>query len=136
MILYIIMGATCLQGIDGSRARVVFIQIAKCADRRARTMEHAGSEYVFCLKCSHCCVYFSVLELLYTVTPGNPLTRPTVDDKQWIITWTWDAVNSFMSRQHGCHVADSIFIRNLLNGYIDTLIQISFVTSIKWSGLV
>ena len=27
--------------------RVVFIQIAKCADRRARTMGHAGSEYVF-----------------------------------------------------------------------------------------
>ena len=49
--------------------RVVFIQIAKCTDRRARTMGHVGSEYVFCLKCSHCCVYFSVLELLQPVTP-------------------------------------------------------------------
>ena len=51
--------------------RVVFIQIAKCADRRVRTMGHAGSEYVFCLKCSHCCVYFSVLELLQ---PGDQMT--------------------------------------------------------------
>ena len=51
--------------------RVVFIQIAKCADRRARTMGHAGSEYVFCLKCYHCCVYFSVLQLLQPVTPVN-----------------------------------------------------------------
>ena len=56
--------------------RVVFIQIAKRADRRARTMGHAGSEYVFCLKCSHCCVNFRVLELLQPVTPGNPLNRP------------------------------------------------------------
>ena len=55
--------------------QVVFVQIAKCADRRARTMGHAGSEYVFCLKCSHCCVYFSVLELLQPVTPGYPLSR-------------------------------------------------------------
>ena len=46
MFLYIIMDIICLQGIDGSRTRVVFIQIAKCADRRARTMWHAGSEYV------------------------------------------------------------------------------------------
>ena len=76
IMLYIIMDAICLQGIDGSRARVVFIQIAKCADRRARTMGHVGSEYVFCLECSHCCVYFSVLELLQPVTPGNPLSRP------------------------------------------------------------
>ena len=76
MILYIIMDAICPQGIDGSRARVVFIQIAKCADRRARIMGHAGSKYVFCLKCSHCCVYLSVLELLQPVTPGNPLSRP------------------------------------------------------------
>ena len=44
-----------------------------------------------------------------------------VDDKQWTITWTWDAVNSLMSRQHGCHVADSIFIRNLLNHYADVI---------------
>ena len=29
-----------------------------------------------CLKCSHCCVYFSVLELLQPVTSGNPLSRP------------------------------------------------------------
>ena len=64
MILYIIMDAICLQGIDGSRARAVFIQIAKWADRRARTMGDAGSEYVFYLKYSHRCVYFSVLELL------------------------------------------------------------------------
>ena len=56
--------------------RVMFIQIAKCANRRARTMGHAGSECVFCLKCSHCCFYFSVLELLQPVTPGNPLSRP------------------------------------------------------------
>ena len=56
--------------------RVLFIQIAKCAERMARTMEHAGSEYVFCFKCSHCCVYFSVLELLQPVTTGNPLSRP------------------------------------------------------------
>ena len=56
--------------------RVVFIQIAKCADRRARTMGHTGLEYVFCLKCTHCCVHFSVLELLQPVTPGNPLSRP------------------------------------------------------------
>ena len=56
--------------------RVVFIQIAKCADRRARTMGHAGSKYVLCLKCSHACVYFSVLELLQPVTPGKPLSRP------------------------------------------------------------
>ena len=27
-------------------------------------------------KCSHCCVYFSVLESLQPVTPGNPLSRP------------------------------------------------------------
>ena len=54
MIVYIIMDAICLLSIDGSRAPVVFIQIAKCANRRARTMGHAGSEYVFCLKCSHC----------------------------------------------------------------------------------
>ena len=90
MILYIFMDATYLQGIDGSHAWVVFIQIAKCADRRARTMGHAGSEYVFCLKCSHC-VYFSVVELLQPVTPGNPLSRSTVDDKHWIITWTWQS---------------------------------------------
>ena len=76
MILYIIMDAICLQGIDGSRGRVVFIQIAKCINRKARTMGHAGSEYVFCLKCSHCCVYFSVLELLQPVTRGNPLSWP------------------------------------------------------------
>ena len=38
MILCIIMDAICLQGIDGSLAQVVFIQIAKCADHRARTM--------------------------------------------------------------------------------------------------
>ena len=43
MILYIILDIICLQGIGG-RERVVFIQIAKCADRRARTMGHAGSE--------------------------------------------------------------------------------------------
>ena len=43
MILYIIMDIICLQGIGG-RERVVFIQIAKCADRRARTMGHAGSQ--------------------------------------------------------------------------------------------
>ena len=55
--------------------RVVFIQIAKCTDRWARTMGHAGSQYVFRLECSHCCVYFSVLELLQPVTPGNPLSR-------------------------------------------------------------
>ena len=42
MILYIIMDIICLQGIGG-RERVVFIQIAKCADRRARTRGHAGS---------------------------------------------------------------------------------------------
>ena len=35
-----------------------------------------GIRNVFCLKCSHCCVYFSVLELLQPVTPGNPLSRP------------------------------------------------------------
>ena len=70
------MHAICLQGIDGSRARVMFIQIAKSADRKARTTAHAGSEYVFCLKYSHCCVYFSVLELLQPVTPENPLGRP------------------------------------------------------------
>ena len=75
MILYIIMNAFYPQGIDGRRVRVVYIQIAKCADRRARAMGHAGSEYVFCMKCSHCCVYFSVLELLQSVTPGNPLSR-------------------------------------------------------------
>ena len=67
------MDAICLQGIDRSHVRVVFIHIAKCADRRARTMGHVGSEYVFCLEC---CVYFSVLELLQPVTPGNPLSRP------------------------------------------------------------
>ena len=39
-------------------------------------------------------------------------------------------------KQHGCYVADNIFIRNLLNEYIDTLIRILFVTSNKWSGLV
>ena len=39
-------------------------------------MGQAGLEYVFCLKCSHCCVYFSVLELLQPVTPGNPLNQP------------------------------------------------------------
>ena len=76
MILYSIMDVICLQGIDGSRARVVFIQNAKCADRKACTMGHAGSEYVYCLKCSHCCVYVSDLELLQPVTPGNPLSRP------------------------------------------------------------
>ena len=59
MILYTIMDIICLQNIGG-RAHVLFIQIAKCADRRARTMGHAGSEYVFCLKCSHCCVYFII----------------------------------------------------------------------------
>ena len=53
-----------------------FVQIAKCADNRARTMGHAGSEYVFCLQCSYCCVYFSVLELLQPVTPENPLSWP------------------------------------------------------------
>ena len=56
--------------------RIVFIQIAKCTDRRDRTMGHAGSDYVFCLKCSHCCVYFTVLELLQPVPPGNPFGRP------------------------------------------------------------
>ena len=35
-----------------------------------------GIRNVFCLKCSYCCVYFSVLELLQPVTPGNPLSRP------------------------------------------------------------
>ena len=35
-----------------------------------------GIRNVFCLKCSHCCVYFSVLELLQPVIPGNPLSRP------------------------------------------------------------
>ena len=55
MILYIIMDIICLQGIDGSRTRVVLIQIAKCADHRARTMWHAGSEYV---------VFFKMLSLL------------------------------------------------------------------------
>ena len=35
-----------------------------------------GIRNVFCLKCSHCCVYFSVLELLQPGTPGNPLSRP------------------------------------------------------------
>ena len=35
-----------------------------------------GIRNVFCLKCSHCSVYFSVLELLQPVTPGNPLSRP------------------------------------------------------------
>ena len=75
MILYIIMNGICLQGIDGSRARVVFIQITKCSDPRACTMGHVGSEYMFCLKCSHCRVYFDVLELLQPVTPGNPLSR-------------------------------------------------------------
>ena len=64
--------------------RAVFIQIAKCADCRARTMGHAGSENVFCLKCSHCCVYFSVLELLQPVTPGNPLSRPN-----WLASGAW-----------------------------------------------
>ena len=76
VILYIIMDAICLQGIDGSRAFVVFIQIAKCTDHRARTMGHAGSEYVFCLKCFHCGVNFGVLGLLQPVTPGKPLSRP------------------------------------------------------------
>ena len=56
--------------------RVVFIQIAKYADPRASTMGQAGSENVFGLKCSHCCVYFSVLELLQPVTPGIRLSRP------------------------------------------------------------
>ena len=32
-----------------------------------------GIRHVFCLKCSHCCVYLSFLELLQPVTPGNPL---------------------------------------------------------------
>ena len=41
MILYIIMDIICLQGIGG-RERVVFIQIAKCADRRARTNGACG----------------------------------------------------------------------------------------------
>ena len=63
MIMHIIMDAVCVQCIDGSRARVVFVQTTKCADRTARTMGHAGSAVV-CLKCFHCCVYFSVLELL------------------------------------------------------------------------
>ena len=209
----------------------------------ARIMGHAGSGYVFCMKCSHCCVYFSVLELHQPVTPGNPLSRPHwpasdrvslgypsqetkwrwsdhrshqrryaissthlndqwqisiylywtdlicngnpvllfgfntqvdvwgnyenyngndinrsklfryyvrlitmicyqrwsslttyirvpwprwVDDKQWTNTWTWDAVNSFMSRQHGCHVADSIFIRNYMFEY--NFFYFSFLT--------
>ena len=56
MILYIIMDAIYLHGIDGSRAWIVYIQIAKCADRKAHTMGQVGSEYMFCLKCSHCCV--------------------------------------------------------------------------------
>ena len=112
MILYIIMNGICLQGIDGSRARVVFIQIAKCADPRACTMGHVGSEYMFCLKCSHCRVYFDVLELLQPVTPGNPLSRSH-----------WPASGPFGSRQHDCHDADNIFIRNLLNEYIEPLIQ-------------
>ena len=43
MVLCIIMDIICLQGIGG-RERVVFIQIAKCADRRSPTMGHAGSE--------------------------------------------------------------------------------------------
>ena len=51
-------------------------KLRKCADCRARTMGHAGSEYMFCLKCSHCCVSFNALELLQPVTPGNPLSRP------------------------------------------------------------
>ena len=48
------------------------LRLYKCTDRKARTMGHAGSEYVFCLKSSHCCV----LELLQPVTTGNPLSRP------------------------------------------------------------
>ena len=60
--------------ITAITTRVVFIQIAKCADHRARAMGHAGSET--CLKCSHCCVNLSVLELLQPVTPANPLSRP------------------------------------------------------------
>ena len=57
--------------------RVVFIQIAKCADRRARTIGHAGSETCFVWNAlTVCCVYFSVLELLQSATPGNPLSRP------------------------------------------------------------
>ena len=42
MSLYIVMDAVCLQGINGSRARVVFIQIVKCAYRRACTKGYAG----------------------------------------------------------------------------------------------
>ena len=57
--------------------RVVFIQIAKCADRRARTMGHAGPETCFVWNALIvCCVYFSVLELLQSATPGNQLSRP------------------------------------------------------------
>ena len=43
---------------------------------------------------------------------------------------------SLTSDEWSTKAADNIFIRNLLNEYIDTLIRISFVTSNTWSGLV
>ena len=95
MILYIIMDIICLQNIGG-RARVVFIQIAKWADRRARTMRHAGSEYVFCLKCSHCCVYFSVLEL----PTGVPAATCSMSISQ-IMVAGWTMSGALMHGPHG-----------------------------------
>ena len=115
MLLYIIMDAICLQGIDRSRPQVVFIQTVRCADRRARTMGHAGSENVFCLKCSHCCVYFSVLELLQPVTPRNPLRRPH-----------WPASSAFGLPQPGDQIT-------LVWPLFSSTQICNFLDSFKWS---
>ena len=62
-----------------------------------------GIRNVFCLKCSHCCVYFSVLEMLQPVTPGNPLSPI---DRLWVragypnqeTKWRWSDHRSHQQR--------------------------------------
>ena len=62
-----------------------------------------GIRNVFCLKCSHCCVYLSVLEMLQPVTPGNPLSPI---DRLWVragypnqeTKWRWSDHRSHQQR--------------------------------------
>ena len=59
---------------------------------------------VFCLKCSHCCVYLSVLELLQPVTPGNRSAGPI--GRLWVragypnqeTKWRWSDHRSYQRR--------------------------------------
>ena len=83
----------------------------------------------FFLKCSHCCVYFSVLELLQPVTPGNPLSRPH-----------WSASGAFGLPQPGdqmtlvCPSFPSTQICNFLDSFKWSMAHF-YISLLDWSDM-